>query len=302
MKATKILSLLAFFAICTLTSCIGNGDSSSKSTSTLSNLFNAVIDMNTGDVTLYNSVSYNIEWDYGKSVANITAQGIQLPNASTLPKIQINDIPLKTTSNGWLNVIATDYSPADYAGLLLFNNFALRVAPLGSTFSLSYLINNQYQVYSLPQFFALQGNTQITNLNTNIYFNYNGDYLPTYYISYDTATKNGFLVIQNAKFAENASTMNLKLPLLPFTVNPNGTVTMSASEAQPTQLSSSLDTYTAINAAGTPLTNAKASDIFVNFDPNSGTIIRFNYTIDNGDLGQEKYHWEFDVNYSSTSL
>lgn len=301
MKTSKILSFLAIFAMCTLTSCLGTGEDSQKVKSTLGNLFNAIVDKSTGEITLYNNASFQVEWDYSKNVANLTAMGIQLPNSTILPRIQIDNAPIKSSANGWIDVSVTDYSPVDYAGTILFNYFTMKVSQ--TSFSVSYLINNQYQVYAFPQLFGVQGNTRITNVNTGEVFQYNGDMRPSYYISYDTATKNGFIVIQNAKFKESEATSNIKLPLLPFNVVPAGTsgsVHMASNESKPALMSSTLDATT-INGSGSPINNATATNVVADYDPNYGMTIRFDYILDNGTLGTEKYHVDFDVNFNTTS-
>lgn len=301
MKTSKLLSLLAIVAMYTLTSCLGTGEDSQKTKSTLGNLFNAIVDNTTGEITLYSNASFQVEWDYTKNVANITAMGIQLPNSTILPQIQIDNVPIKSASNGWINASVTDYSPLNYAGAIIFNNFTMKVGQ--SSFSISYLINNQYQVYAFPQLFGVQGNTRITNVNTGEVYNYNAESGLLYYISYDTATKNGFIVIQNAKFKESDPTSNIKLPLLPFNIVPvgtSGTIHMAAAETQPATIASNLDSTT-INSSGTPIHNATATNVVADFDPNYGMTIRYDYIIDNGTLGSEKYHVDFEANYNSTS-
>lgn len=303
MKKTKILSLLAAITLSlgSLTSCFGDGESTTKYTTPLGNLFNAVVDQSTGDVTLYSNVSYQVEWDLSNNIANITVMGLQLPNSSIYPKIEIKDLNMKYDYNGWYTVSATDYIPADYAGNMIFNYLNFTVDTNFSPISINYIVDNKFKVYSLLQMFGIVGNTRITNQNTNSSFAYNGDICPSYYISYDVSTKMGYLVIQNFKLTENGSTFNVKLPLLPFSVNSSGFVTMAADSVTPAQLSATLDSSSALNSSGTALENATASNISILYEPSVGVYIKFDYTVDNGELGKEAYRIEFERDFVTSS-
>lgn len=287
MKTFKILSgVFAFAAALLMTSCLKGGESNMTSNTTFTDLFSAVIDQQSGEVTLYPNQSLKIDWKYidgANSTANLTLGGFKIPDGATYAQLLFKDVPWTFNNRGWMDISFAAKAPdgaSGYVSNLMFERFNLQSINRqwnNLTFPpclyLAYTVGN-YRIYTLQQEYIEVGETIVASPDGST-FKQNDANSAIYYFELDPVKNNAFIIIQNAKFAEKMPAMNMKFTGVNLDVNQAGIITLSAKELTPAILEGNGSGNISATDPGTPMPQFPITDLRVEINSAKGVTATY---------------------------
>ncbi len=279
MKTKFFATVLALAsALGVLTSCNSKGNSDYVTVQTLSNFINVTTDPGTGTPLIIDNIGYKIELNLTKSTANISIDGLKLPNGMTYGQLVFTDLPLTFNSIGWLEIKQMIAVPHVSAGLTAPTFSALSIRQLdrvldGSLyyplFDFTYNVDG-YQIVSTPSNMINTGTTVVATEGQP-------DYTPgdeqsiLYGISLDTKTMKATIQIQGAKFASAMPAMNMGFKDIPFEFSQSGMAIIKTSALEPVLITGS--------NSSTPMPNYPITDLTCITDAKNNMTLTFTCTI-----------------------
>lgn len=281
----KILSsaFVALAACVALSSCDNNGGNNDTTIQyPLTNCFALVYDSQTGAGSFIQGVNYTMLLNVTQNYADLTLTGLSLPDGQRYPSVSLSQIPA-TSENKWL-VVSSARPSVDITGfgtLPEFRDFKLRLLDryFGGAyvpgFSVSYVIDDRFHVFSAREGQIASGVTESTAPDGTVYRNEEA----VIGLAFDTKTMMLEIQFAGAQFAQGMPAQNITMSKIPFTMTPAGVATFSISSLTPT-------------IGSTPYPNYPITDLVGTYDFNKGLDLDFVCT-----LGPNAYRVVADMKY-----
>lgn len=282
MKKTNFLALVLSLAAAlgALTSCNTGSSSDYITRQVLSNFINVTNDYTTtGDVVANTGVGYVIELNMTKAVANITIEGVKLPNGTTFGQLLLVNVPFTIKDGGWIEINQSMVVPVTSAGLQAptMSSFVFRICDrmLASDlyyplFDIRYTMEG-YNLVSVPPSVINSGNTVVSAPGQATYSPDDEEVPPLYGITFDVTNKKANLTIQGAKFASAMPALNMSFQDIPFEFLSNGTAVLKSDYLEPVLVTGSNST--------TPMPNYPITNLTCTTDDMNNMSLQFTCTI-----------------------
>ncbi|MCM1451923.1 MAG: hypothetical protein NC102_06670 [Clostridium sp.] len=301
MKKTIFLALVLSVAAALgmLSSCNSGGSSDYITRQTLSNFINVSYDYSTDQTVLNSGVGYIIDLNLTQGLANISMEGIKLPNGTSFGQLTLANIPFTMKSNGWIEINQSMLVPTTSAGLQAptLTGFTFRILdrvidnnlyfPL---FDIKYTIEG-YSIVSTPSSVINQGTTIVSSEGQDNYTPSSGEE-PIYGISFDTKEMKATIIIQGAKFASAMPALNMSFQNIPFTFSADGTAVFSIDQLEPVLITGSNST--------TPMPNYPITNLSCTTDDRNNMNLQFTCTI-KSERGDQTTETPYRVSVTSTT-
>ncbi len=231
MKTSKLL-LLGIGCALVLPSCSSKKDKDAITAQTIGGYFNVITDLETGEKTVKKDVTYDILRNYGDQTAQLTFNGIKLPDNQSYPSFYVG--PVKWDfNNAWTDIHATSVTTTANSGICptisnltfdmwvkYFNDY------IGTTYTdISYTVNNRYLVHSYPSTLAAWGTT-VAKIEGTSYDHTTENSLYTVELDVDKGLAN--MSISNFSVAVDNSVAAVTIKELPYTLDENGNLSITA--------------------------------------------------------------------------
>lgn len=209
------LTILAAAAI--LSSCSNSGSNDYTVTTAIRDCFESVTAKDGTNTVSGTTVNYSIEINYTKATANVVINGLKLADGTGTPDIQLRDLKVVGTEEGWLKITAPTAIPAATGGRtpaidnLEINLLIAYNAVYG--FCTRFVMDNDYSVLSACNAYSL-GATTTTSGAGQPFQTKN----TIYSFRLNPSKKCLDLGLSNAQFMDKMPAMNFVLKEIPFTV------------------------------------------------------------------------------------
>ncbi len=222
MKKYLLLSLLVVTASFVFSSC-SSDDKDEIYVQSASDCFELVSDISNGGMAGYPGISYQIEYNYTRMLANVSVSNFRLPDGTAFPTMTFAAIPFEVKSNGWI-VVSTDRTQPSIPGFSsvpTFYNFSLSILNRDFDgvnypgFCLRANVDMMYSILSAPTGTLLFGSTRTTSGEGQI----TETTATGYAVNVNPETRMLTITMVGAQFAPGMPAMNIVLPSIPFTVN-----------------------------------------------------------------------------------
>ena len=207
------MTIIAAAAIM-LSSCSKSGSNDYTVTTMIRDCFESVTAKD-GTNSLSGSVNYSIEINYTTAKANIIVSGLKLADGTSTPDIQLRDLKVVGTDDGWLKITAPTITPAGTAGKvpsitnLEINMLIAYNAVYG--FCTRFVMDDDYSVFSGCTAYKLGATTTTSG---------KGEPFKTkstvYTYRLDPAKKTLDLGLTNAQFMAQMPAIDFVLKTIPF--------------------------------------------------------------------------------------
>lgn len=234
-------ALLSASVALLMTSCSSDADEDRITDQTLSGYFNVVTDLNTGESEIFSGVSYNVVYNYDKMTANIAMSGLKLPGDMSYPTLATGELPWTADNDGWKNISRSNVllSAINYANVPMVHDFVFNLRDrwfdddaYACSTVIHFIVNDMYQVVSIPRQTAVWGLTTVKYLN-----GFSGTYTTddsVYVIEIDPETGLANLTINDFSLSDEMEILAVVIKDIPFTIDKTGTLTLTKDEASAT--------------------------------------------------------------------
>ncbi len=215
MKFTKtLLACAGILALGTgMTSCLGGGNSDMTYTQSMTGFFNVVFDSPYDEPEYFNSVGYQIQFNTTQAIADVSIDGLKLPDAQ-YPMLTFKNVKW-SMPNYWKTINLTAVQPVSLTMAPVFDSFKMRILDryvLGGMYAP--LMQVQYSISgstinSIPSGVICEGNTSVTEAQGSTYAtDLKSEKYPTYGVQFVQNTNTNLnneserkAVLQMANFA-----------------------------------------------------------------------------------------------------
>lgn len=237
MKIFKNLSLVCMLAVLllTTTACPSSSDNNEyRMEQSITKSMVTVIDIATGNHIQYSDVSYYMVYNYTTGKGEVQISGLKLPNGIDYPSIRLTDLTFTMDTAGWKYLEAKNVfgQVQGISSTPEFSNFKLAILDRmikGAYYpavDIAFTVNNQYKVIGSLEAQILMGSTVSTPTNGQAY----ADAAPVYVMEFDPKTQAAAVTINGAKFSQAMPAQNMTFKGLTYSVSPDGTVSLKASQ------------------------------------------------------------------------
>lgn len=288
MKKTKLFALMlsVVVALGVLSSCNTGGSSDYVTRQVLSGFTNVTTDYTTGDKAITTGIGYVVEINYTKGTADVTIEGLKLPNGKSFGQLILYSLPVSMSTDGWIEIKpGAMVTPTTSAGLQAptFTSFTFRICdrmfsndlyyPL---FDIRYSVDS-YNLVSVPQTLINVGTTLVASEGQPNYSPSESEE-PLYGIILNTTNMTATIQIQGAKFASAMPALNMAFTNIPFTFEDNGYVSLKSESLEPSIITGTNST--------TPMPNYPITNLTCHADGQNNMTLGFTCTIKSERDGQ----------------
>ncbi len=224
-----------------LTSCNTNSDPGDYQTEQyMQNCYALVTDMTTNEVIYCSGVTFYIYLNWTQASANVSFAGLKI-GSNTVPVVKVENLKWSLNeTDKWSNINAaapttTGSNKVTDLKMRWFDRLDFGPAINQTTlyapaFEFSLMLDGRYKVIGAIQPFIMTGKTVSTTEGASPYETRKS----VYTVTLDMAKKEASIGVANANFSADMPSLNMVFPGCPFTIAPDGVITIDCQSLIPT--------------------------------------------------------------------
>ena len=162
------------------------------------------------------NVEYTLKLNYSRGIADLAINNFKTPSGVSYPKITLEDMPWKISTDGWITISTDKIKPKQ--GAPIFDKLYLRIFGRGDSLhpglAINYTIDGN--IDALASFGQQMVFGKTVSSGGNLHYETNSTY---YVIAFDTTNKTADITMFGARFIEQMPAMDITLPGVPFEIN-----------------------------------------------------------------------------------